>query len=441
MAQTSRARAHIGRTSADSTPAFEPLPRPPDGAPNVVLIVLDDLGFAQLGCFGSRHRDAGDRRRSPPAACASTASTSPRCARRRAPACSPAATITPSAWASSPTSRSACPGYNAPHPAQRRRRCRASCATPATAPSRSASGTSRRAGSRSASGPFDRWPLGLGFERYYGFLNGDTNQWTPELVRDNGFVEPPRTPGGGLPPDRGPRRPRDPHDPGPAAGDAGEAVLPLLRARARCTRRTRRPRAWIERYRGRFDDGWEAWRGARLRAPARARHRAARARRSPSARRGSRAGATLPADAAPALRPHDGGLRRLPRAHRRADRPRARLSSTTLGAARRHARAGALRQRRQRRGRADRLVQRASLHRTTGSTTSTTRWRASTSSAASAPTTTTPGAGRGPGNTPLPPVEALHLARRRAHAADRALAAAARRARARCARSSATPST
>src|SRR5258706_563811 len=40
--------------------------------------------------------------------------------------------------------------------------------------------------------------LGLGFERYYGFLNGDTNQWTPELVRDNGFVEPPRTPQNGY---------------------------------------------------------------------------------------------------------------------------------------------------------------------------------------------------------------------------------------------------
>ena len=42
----------IGRTTAESTPAFDPLPRPPDGAPNVVVIVLDDLGFAQLGCFG-----------------------------------------------------------------------------------------------------------------------------------------------------------------------------------------------------------------------------------------------------------------------------------------------------------------------------------------------------------------------------------------------------
>src|SRR5262249_59981632 len=32
---------------------FAPAPRPPAGAPNVVVVVLDDLGFAQLGCFGS----------------------------------------------------------------------------------------------------------------------------------------------------------------------------------------------------------------------------------------------------------------------------------------------------------------------------------------------------------------------------------------------------
>src|SRR5439155_20469414 len=41
-------------------------------------------------------------------------------------------------------------------------------------------------------------PLGLGFERFYGFLGGDTNQWTPELVADNGFVEPPRSPQDGY---------------------------------------------------------------------------------------------------------------------------------------------------------------------------------------------------------------------------------------------------
>ncbi len=42
--------------------------------------------------------------------------------------------------------------------------------------------------------PRDKWPLGRGFERYYGFMGGETDQYHPELVYDNHPVEPPRTP-------------------------------------------------------------------------------------------------------------------------------------------------------------------------------------------------------------------------------------------------------
>ena len=42
--------------------------------------------------------------------------------------------------------------------------------------------------------PRDRWPLGRGFERYYGFMGGETDQFHPDLVYDNHPVEPPRTP-------------------------------------------------------------------------------------------------------------------------------------------------------------------------------------------------------------------------------------------------------
>ena len=44
---------NIGTTLADSTPAWPIGPRARQGAPNVLLIVLDDVGYAQLGCFGS----------------------------------------------------------------------------------------------------------------------------------------------------------------------------------------------------------------------------------------------------------------------------------------------------------------------------------------------------------------------------------------------------
>ena len=43
-------------------------------------------------------------------------------------------------------------------------------------------------------GPFDRWPTGLGFEYFYGFLGGVTSQWEPQLYRNTVAVEPPATP-------------------------------------------------------------------------------------------------------------------------------------------------------------------------------------------------------------------------------------------------------
>src|SRR5919206_1635569 len=43
----------IGRTYQDSTPSWPEAARPPAGAPNVVFVVLDDVGFADLGCYGS----------------------------------------------------------------------------------------------------------------------------------------------------------------------------------------------------------------------------------------------------------------------------------------------------------------------------------------------------------------------------------------------------
>lgn len=45
-----------------------------------------------------------------------------------------------------------------------------------------------------AMGPFDRWPTGYGFEHFYGFLAGETSQWEPRLVNDTTTIEPPHDP-------------------------------------------------------------------------------------------------------------------------------------------------------------------------------------------------------------------------------------------------------
>jgi len=185
-----------GLTVADAVPVLPQERRPPSGAPNVVVIVLDDTGFAQLGSFGSDvATPAFDR----------LATGGLRYNRFHVTAlCSPTR-------ASLLTGRNhhavgmgfladiplAFPGYTGRIPPS---------AVPLPRILRDAGYNTLAVGKwhlvprweRSAAGPFERWPLGMGFERYYGFLQGDTNHWTPNLVRDNHYVEPPRRPEDGY---------------------------------------------------------------------------------------------------------------------------------------------------------------------------------------------------------------------------------------------------
>ncbi|MEP7023480.1 MAG: sulfatase-like hydrolase/transferase, partial [Actinomycetota bacterium] len=111
----------------------------------------------------------------------------------------------------------------------------------------------------SAAGPFDRWPLGRGFERFYGFLGGDTSQWYPDLVYDNHQVEPPRTPEEGY------------HLTEDLADKAIEFIADAKQVAPSkpfylhfCTGATHAPHhaptEWADRYAGQFDDGWDAYR-------------------------------------------------------------------------------------------------------------------------------------------------------------------------------------
>ena len=50
----------------------------------------------------------------------------------------------------------------------------------------------------SAAGPFEQWPLARGFDRFYGFLEGETDQFHPDLVCDNHPIEPPAGPEDGY---------------------------------------------------------------------------------------------------------------------------------------------------------------------------------------------------------------------------------------------------
>jgi arylsulfatase A-like enzyme len=103
------------------------------------------------------------------------------------------------------------------------------------------------------------WPLGRGFDRWYGFHGGETHQFVPALYHDNHAVRPPMTIAEGyhLTEDLADRAIEFLSD--LRAVDAGKPFF-LYFATGACHSPHQPPPRWRERYRGRFDLGWDAWR-------------------------------------------------------------------------------------------------------------------------------------------------------------------------------------
>ena len=123
------------------------------------------------------------------------------------------------------------PGYCGPHPARERLPLRDPARRTATRRTRSASGTSRPTTRRTWPRRARRWPLGRGFDRWYGFHGGETHQFVPVAVPRQPLGAAARASRGRLPPERRSRRPRDRVPRRPARGRRRPAVLLLLRDR------------------------------------------------------------------------------------------------------------------------------------------------------------------------------------------------------------------
>jgi arylsulfatase len=111
----------------------------------------------------------------------------------------------------------------------------------------------------SAGGSKSEWPLQKGFDRFYGFLGGETNNWYPDLVEDNHVIEPPDTPENGY------------H----LSKDLADQAIKMLRDQ-RSSNPSRpwfmwfcpganhaphhSPKEYADKYKGKFDDGYEAYR-------------------------------------------------------------------------------------------------------------------------------------------------------------------------------------
>ena len=112
-------------------------------------------------------------------------------------------------------------------------------------------------------GPFDGWPLGRGFDRFYGFMDAETDQYAPELVRDNSPIEPPGSFATGY------HLSADLVDQaiGFLAGhqaDAPAAPWLLWLGFGACHAPHQAPAALIRSYDAQFADGWDQERARRL---------------------------------------------------------------------------------------------------------------------------------------------------------------------------------
>ena len=239
------------RDSKPDWAPFEP-PKAPEGAPNVVYIVLDDVGFSAMSCYGGPietpniDKIAADGVRytqwhttalcSPTRSCLLTG----RNHTRNSMACITEAAIGfPNASGTIPPENGMLPeilgelGWNTYMVGKWHL-----CPTD----------------EMNLAAPRRNWPSGRGFERWYGFLGAETNQWYPELVYDNHPVDPPKTP------EEGYHLTDDITDKALEFIKDAKAIAPdkpffLYYAPGACHAPHHAPKEWIDKFKGQFDIG------------------------------------------------------------------------------------------------------------------------------------------------------------------------------------------
>jgi arylsulfatase A-like enzyme len=247
----------IGRTFDQSQPAW-PMPlRAKENSPNIIFIVQDDTGFGQLGCYGSPIKTPNLDKLAKEGLLFSNMHTTALCSPSRS--CiltgrnhhSNAMSCITEGSTGYPGGNGYIPfengflseillqnGYNTYALGKWH-------LTPAE--------------QNSPAGPYDRWPLGRGFERFFGFLGGDTHQYYPELVYDNHQVEPDKTP------EEGYHLTSDLVEKAKSFIADAKQIAPnkpffMYFCPGAMHAPHHVPKEWADKYKGMFDDGWDAYR-------------------------------------------------------------------------------------------------------------------------------------------------------------------------------------
>lgn len=255
-----RFKGKVGKTYKESDPPQFPQPtKAPEGAPNVVLILLDDTGFGQYSTFGGGI---------PSPTLDKLASEGLRYNRFHTTAlCSPtrAALITGRNHHSAATGviTEAATGYDGYTCVLPR-----SCGTIGEVLRQNGYMTAwigknhnTPAWETSAAGPYDRWANGLGFDYFYGFNAGDMNHWDPLLYENRNLV--PKSP------DPNYHLTEDLADKAIDWARRVTSIAPdkpffLYVAPGANHSPHHAPKEWIDKFKGQFDSGWDAYREATL---------------------------------------------------------------------------------------------------------------------------------------------------------------------------------
>jgi len=253
-------KGHIGPTIQDSTLDFPQQVKAPQGAPNILLILTDDVGFGASSTFGGPIPTPSMDRLAREGLRYTQFHTTALCSPTRA------ALLTGRNHHSNATGviielATGFPGYNSLMPK--------SNGTFAEVLRQNGYNTAWYGKNHnvpdwqsSQAGPFDLWPTGLGFEYFYGFLGGDTSQWAPALYENNKPIEPPHD-------DPNYFFEKDMADHAIARIRMLHAVAPdrpwvTYYAPGTAHAPHHAPKEWIAKFKGQFDMGWDKMREATI---------------------------------------------------------------------------------------------------------------------------------------------------------------------------------
>jgi arylsulfatase A-like enzyme len=252
-------RPHVGLVTYDAKdpntgyPPIEPV-RPPKGAPNVLVILLDDVGFGASSAFGGPCETPNFEKLANAGLRYNRFHTTALCAPTRAALLTGRNHHSVGMGGITEIATSA-PGNNSLRP-----NSKAPLAQTLTLNGYSTAQFGKchevPVWQTSPMGPFDMWPTGSGFEHFYGFIGGENNQWYPSLYEGTTAVEPPKTP------EEGYHLTEDLADRAVTWVRSQKSLMPdkpffMYFAPGATHAPHHVPKDWMDRYKGRFAHGWD----------------------------------------------------------------------------------------------------------------------------------------------------------------------------------------